>query len=164
MTIYAMPGHLIRRLNQISVALFMDRMAQADIKLTPVQFATLTTIRLNPGLDQASLAGLIAYDRATLGKVIDRLAARGLVCRTISVHDRRARCLQLTNAGNELLDAARPLVEAVQPEMLSGLSPTEQEQLIALLKKTTDAGNALSRAPLAAATQDQLKSDQYSRG
>ncbi|MBO9451385.1 MarR family transcriptional regulator [Tropicibacter sp. R16_0] len=157
MTIYAMPGHLIRRLNQISVALFMDRMAQIGIKLTPVQFATLTTIRSNPGLDQASLAGLIAYDRATLGKVIDRLAARGLVCRTISAQDRRAKCLRLTAAGQELLETAHPHVEAVQPEMLAGLSAKEQEQLIALLKKTTDAGNALSRAPLAAATQDQLK-------
>ncbi|SLN56120.1 Transcriptional regulator HosA [Falsiruegeria litorea R37] len=151
MTIYAMPGHLIRRLNQISVALFMDRMTQAGIKLTPVQFATLTAIETNPGLDQASLAGLIAYDRATLGKVVDRLDARGLVRRTISEHDRRAKCLHLAEAGQELLAAARPHVEAVQPEMLSGLSTTEQAQLIALLKKTTDAGNTLSRAPLAQA-------------
>lgn len=149
MTIYAMPGHLIRRLNQISVALFMDRMAQVGIKLTPVQFATLTMIEANPGLDQASLAGLIAYDRATLGKVIDRLDARGLVQRRISEQDRRAKCLRLSAAGQSLLDSARPHVEAIQPEMLPGLSPSEQEQLIHLLKKTTDAGNALSRAPLA---------------
>lgn len=154
MTIYAMPGHLIRRLNQISVGLFMDRMMHAGIKLTPVQFSTLTTIEANPGLDQASLAGLIAYDRATLGKVIDRLEARGLVDRTVSEQDRRARCLRLSPMGKELLDTARPHVEAVQPEMLTGLSTEEQKQLIALLKKTTDAGNALSRAPLANTAED----------
>lgn len=149
MTIYAMPGHLIRRLNQISVALFMDRMAQAGIKLTPVQFATLTMIEAHPGLDQASLAGLVAYDRATLGKVIDRLDARGLVQRRTSKQDRRAKSLRLSTMGQSLLEAARPHVEAIQPEMLAGLSPFEQQQLIHLLKKTTDAGNALSRAPLA---------------
>ena len=41
MDIHTMPGHLIRRLNQISVAMFMDRMAQAGLNMTPVQYAAL---------------------------------------------------------------------------------------------------------------------------
>ncbi len=57
MDIHTMPGHLIRRLNQISVALFMDRMAQVGLNLTPVQYAALCAIRNHPGIDQATVSG-----------------------------------------------------------------------------------------------------------
>ncbi|PCJ05381.1 MAG: MarR family transcriptional regulator [Rhodobacteraceae bacterium] len=145
--IHSMPGHLIRRLNQISVAQFMEHIATAGLSLTPVQYAALCAVRDNPGIDQASVAGLIAYDRATLGKVIDRLDVRGLVLRKVSNADRRARELFLSEEGAALLNKAHPLVKAAQPEILSGLSPQEQEQFVQLLQKVIQAGNGLSRAP-----------------
>jgi len=145
--IHNMPGHLIRRLNQISVAQFMEHVSNAGLNLTPVQYAALCAIRDNPGIDQASVAGLIAYDRATLGKVIDRLDVRGLVLRKVSSSDRRARELFLSEDGTELLTAAHPLVKAAQPEILSGLTPQEQEDLVLLMQKVLHAGNNLSRAP-----------------
>lgn len=148
MDIHTMPGHLIRRLNQISVALFMDRMAQAGLNITPVQYAALSAIRDNPGIDQATVAGLVAYDRATLGKVIDRLDTRGLVRRATSATDRRAKELTLTAEGAALLDRARPHVDELQPDILGGLNPEEIETFVTLLQKVTMAGNSHSRAPL----------------
>lgn len=148
MDIHTMPGHLIRRLNQISTALFIERMAAAGITLTPVQFAALSAIRDHPGIDQATVAGLIAYDRATLGKVIDRLDDRGMVLRRASIADRRAKVLTLTAAGAALLNEALPHVRDLQPEILSGLSARERDQFMDLLNRVTLAGNALSRAPL----------------
>ena len=148
MHIYAMPGHLIRRLNQISTGLFMERMAQAGLTLTPVQFAALSALRENPGIDQATVAGLVAYDRATLGKVIDRLESRGMVRRATSRSDRRARVLTLTPEGDTLYQTALPHVRAIQPEMLGGLDPEERATLIRLLDKATIAANEHSRAPL----------------
>lgn len=148
MDIYTMPGHLIRRLNQISVALFMDRMASAGLQLTPVQYAALCAVRDHPGIDQATVAGLVAYDRATLGKVIDRLDSRELVKRTTSATDRRARELKLTAEGAALLKAAQPHVDAVQPLILAGLDEDERKVFTHLLNKATMAGNELSRAPL----------------
>lgn len=145
--IHGLPGHLIRRLNQIAVAQFMDKMASLAVDLTPVQFSALCAVQTHPGIDQASIAGLIAYDRATLGKVIDRLEAKELVSRKVSPHDRRARVVTLTTKGEELLRQVHPVVQAAQPEILSGLSPDEQDQFISLLQKTISAGNELSRAP-----------------
>ncbi|WIY25316.1 MarR family winged helix-turn-helix transcriptional regulator [Parasedimentitalea psychrophila] len=145
--IHSMPGHLIRRLNQISVAQFMEQMTSAGLSLTPVQYAALCAIRDHPGIDQASVAGLIAYDRATLGKVIDRLDARKLVRRKVSSSDRRARELFLSVDGQALLAIAHPLVEAAQPEILSGLSPQEQDEFVQLMQKIVRANNELSRAP-----------------
>ncbi len=148
MDIYSMPGHLIRRLHQISVALFCERMAGVDLTLTPVQYAALSGIRAHPDVDQATLAGLVAYDRATLGKVIDRLEIRGLIRRTTSRSDRRAKVLTLTDEGLGLLEVAAPHVNKVQPDILAGLDHDERDTFLALLAKITLAGNDRSRAPL----------------
>ena len=145
--IHALPGHLIRRLHQISVAQFMERMAEEGTDLTPVQFSAMAAIRRHPGIDQASVAGLIAYDRATLGKVVDRLVDKGLVRRKVSQADRRAREVFLTRDGAGLLERLMPIVRAAQPDILTGLSAEEQETFVALLQKATLAGNDLSRAP-----------------
>lgn len=145
--IHTMPGHLIRRLQQISLSVFTEQTAAAGIDLTPIQYAALKTIHQRPGIDQATLAGDIAYDRATIGGVIDRLERKSLINRTVSPRDRRARQLTLTAEGADLLARAEPVVEQVQTAMLTGLDPTERSQLIALLRKATDLGNDLSRAP-----------------
>ncbi|OED50033.1 MarR family transcriptional regulator [Rhodobacteraceae bacterium (ex Bugula neritina AB1)] len=145
--IHTLPGHLIRRLHQISVAQFMDHMTAAGVDLTPVQFSAMAAIHRYPGIDQASVAGLIAYDRATLGKVIDRLVNKGLVERLVSKADRRAREVSLTHVGAALLQRIQPIVQAAQPGILTGLTEEEQDIFVALLKKATHAANDLSRAP-----------------
>lgn len=146
--LYDMPGHLIRRLNQISTALFTVRMAEAGLDLTSVQFAALSTVREHPGIDQATLAGLIAYDRVTIGGVVDRLVSKGLVSREVHPRDRRARVLELTPAGETTLDQALPAVRAVQADILAGLPTEDREVFLALLRTAAEAGNDSSRAPL----------------
>jgi len=150
--IYTMAGHLVRRLNQISVAVFADRMALLGVELTPVQFGALSAIEATPGIDQASLAGAIAYDKATIGGVVDRLENKGYIRRKTSHTDRRARVLSVTAKGQALLKTIRPEVADLQNDILSGLDAGERAQFLALLRKTTDAGNALSRAPLRKST------------
>lgn len=148
MQIHAMPGHMIRRLNQISVGIFADKMADAGLTLTPVQFAALSAVAEHPGIDQATVAGLIAYDRATLGKVIDKLESRGYILRETSSRDRRAKVLRVSEAGLALLTQARPIVAALQSEIIGGLTSDEQQVFLRLLDKATMAGNEHSRAPL----------------
>ncbi|MEP2718175.1 MarR family transcriptional regulator [Pseudophaeobacter sp.] len=145
--IHGLPGHLIRRLNQIAVAQFMEKMGEIAVDLTPVQYSALCAVKSHPGIDQASIAGLIAYDRATLGKVIDRLEAKGLVSRKVSPQDRRARVVKLTKSGQELLQQVHPVVRAAQGDILTGLDNVEQAQFIALMQKTIQIGNESSRAP-----------------
>jgi DNA-binding MarR family transcriptional regulator len=143
-----MPGHLARRFQQIAVAVFLAEVERAGFDLTPVQYAALATIKENPGLDQVTLAGLIAYDRTTITGVIDRLVQKGFAVRRASSRDRRARELEITDAGRKTLRAITPAVEAAQRLMLRGLSTAEAGQLMRLLRKAIAAGNELSRAPL----------------
>lgn len=130
-----MAGHLIRRLHQQSVQVFQQQMQAAGFDLTPVQFAALDAVAAEPGMDQATLAARIAYDRATIGGVVDRLAAKGLLHRAVSRADRRARVLALTPDGAAMLAAATPVVLALQAAILGPLDPGEAAALLALVEK-----------------------------
>lgn len=130
-----MAGHLIRRLHQQSMQLFQAKTQAAGFDLTSVQFAALDAIALQPGIDQASLAASIGFDRATIGGVIERLEYKGLVQRVVSAEDRRARQLNLSSEGAKLLAACRPVVEALQTDILAALSRTERATFLKLSNK-----------------------------
>jgi DNA-binding MarR family transcriptional regulator len=137
-----MPGHLARRFHQVSTVLFDLEMRKAGISLTAVQYAALITIRDNPKIDQATLAGLIAYDRTTIGGVVDRLVEKGFVTRVSSDIDRRAKLLSVSEAGLDIIAQTTPMVEACQSRLVAALSPEEQAQLTTLLGKViTDLGD-----------------------
>jgi DNA-binding MarR family transcriptional regulator len=131
--LHAMPGHLFRRVHQQGVALYA-RHAEG-FELTPVQYAALHAIGAWPDSDQVGIARAIACDKATVGAVLDRLQARGLVARTPDSADRRAWRLRLTAAGAELLERIEPRVAQVQRDLLAPLSAAEQRQLMALLER-----------------------------
>lgn len=130
-----MAGHLIRRLHQRSTQTFARRAQEAGFDLTPVQFAAMDAIRSHPGVDQAGVATLIAYDRATIGGVIDRLEQKGLLRREVSRHDRRAREVFLTRAGERLLATVLPAVQALQVDILARLDEREQATFLELARK-----------------------------
>lgn len=146
--LHDLPGHLIRRMHQIAVSVFSAEVSAAGFDLTPVQFGAMSMLEEHPGIDQATLAGLIAYDRVTIGGVVARLEARGLVERTVSKTDRRARVLHLTERGQSVLSTVWPAVRRAQDVMLQHLDEDERRTLMALLGKVTDADNDLSRAPM----------------
>jgi len=128
-------GHLIRRLHQQSMQIFQAQTQAAGLDLTSVQFAALNAIDLEPGIDQARLAATISFDRATIGGVIDRLERKGLVQRVVSPQDRRARLLHLTPEGGHLLATCRPLVVALQDDILAPLTPAERAVFLGLAHK-----------------------------
>src|SRR5574343_53528 len=82
-----MAGHLIRRLHQQSTQVFQAHTQAAGLDLTSVQFAALDAVAQAPDIDQASLAAVIGFDRATLGGVVDRLETKGLLQRVVSAQD-----------------------------------------------------------------------------
>lgn len=132
---HGMAGHLIRRLHQISTQVFAKRMQEAGFDLTSVQFAALEAIVTHPGIDQAGVAALIGYDRATIGGVIDRLEQKGYVERNVSRRDRRARELRATGSGLRAFDDVLSIVSALQGDILSKLDESERATLLMLVAR-----------------------------
>jgi MarR family transcriptional regulator, temperature-dependent positive regulator of motility len=135
-----MAGHLIRRLQQQSAQVFQAKTQAAGFDLTSVQFAALDAIAEQPGIDQATLAATIGFDRATIGGVIERLENKGLLQRMVSEQDRRARLLTLTREGAKLLAACRPVVETLQADILAPLTAKERAAFLALAQKALGQG------------------------
>lgn len=141
----SLPGHAARRMHQLAVALFVQELG--SLALTPVQYSSLQTICNQPGIDQKTLARTIGYDTSTIGGVIDRLEARGLVVRNVSPTDRRVRLVTPTGAGLKTLAAATPRMLAAQTKLLQPLSRTERKEFMRLMQAVIEANAELSHIP-----------------
>jgi DNA-binding MarR family transcriptional regulator len=146
--VYTKPGYLFRRMQQIAVAIFVEECKAYD--LTPVQYAALVAIRTHPGIDATRLSAVIAFDRSTLGNVIERLESKAWVERKPSREDKRVKLLTLTKAGENLLRAIMPSVDRAQERMLQPLKPADRKTLLALMTQLVDLNNEASRVPLRA--------------
>ncbi len=144
--IYEKPGHLIRRLQQISWALFLEETREFEI--TPVQYSAIVAIDCYPGIDQTALCKLIAFDRSTIGDVVTRLERKKLIKRTPGAQDRRTKLLYSTPAGRKLIDDIEPAVQSTQKRILEPLATAERTALMRMLKKLVHLNNEHSRAPL----------------
>jgi DNA-binding MarR family transcriptional regulator len=127
------PGHLVRRTQQIAVALFMAELAHEDV--TPVQFAILNAVMDRPGIDQVTLASLVAFDAATSGSVIGRLETKAWIRREADPLDRRRKLLWVTEAGQVANLNMKTAVERVQQKLLNPLNSDESKVLVSLLSK-----------------------------
>ena len=146
--VYAAPGYLFRRMQQIAVALFIEECKAFD--LTPVQYAALIAIHTHPGIDATRLSAVIAFDRSTLGSVIERLEVKKLIDRRPSDEDKRVKLLYLTKAGAAILRDITPSVEKAQARMLQPLKQADRKILLSLLTQLVDLNNEASRVPLRA--------------
>ncbi len=128
-------GHLIRRLHQQSTQVFVQRTQAAGFELTSVQFAALNAVHAHPATDQAHVAELIAYDRATIGGVIERLEQKGWIRRVVSERDRRARELSLTPEGERVRSALLPIVQDLQDDLLQPLNDADRARFLQLARQ-----------------------------
>jgi DNA-binding MarR family transcriptional regulator len=140
-----MPGHLIRRLHQISFALFLGQAKAFGI--TPVQYAALVAINSHPGIDQTTLCNIIAFDRTTIGGVVGRLQRKKLIDRVNGTRDRRTKSLCITPAGRRLIRDIAPAVQSTQRLILAPLKSGQRSTFIGMLKHLVHLNNAHSRAP-----------------
>src|SRR5580692_318286 len=141
-----MPGHVIRRLQQISLALFMEQ--TKDFEITPVQYSAIVAINNHPGMDQTALCNIIAFDRSTIGDVVGRLEKKKLIKRLNGSVDRRTKSLYITPAGRRLLRDIEPAVQSTQRLILAPLKPSHRSAFMTMLKHLVYLNNEHSRAPL----------------
>ena len=125
--VYTAPGYLFRRMQQIAVSIFIEECKAFD--LTPVQYAALVAIHTHPGIDATRLSAVIAFDRSTLGNVIERLETKELIERKPSREDKRIKLLYLTKPGAALLRDIMPSVDRAQARMLQPLKPADRKTL-----------------------------------
>jgi DNA-binding MarR family transcriptional regulator len=91
-------------------------------------------------------------DRSTLAELVARLAERGLLERSRSTTDARAKQVRLTEAGRERLDASRPAAAEVDQALLARLPKDKRARFL------KDLGRLIAGPPETAAVDPAAKS------
>ena len=136
-------GFLLRRAHQYASDVFQARMGARN--LTPQQFSVLVTLLRHRELGQTRLGEIVAMDPATVLGVIQRLAQRGLVAVRTDPADGRRRLGQLTRDGHDLAAELATLGPGISREILDGLEPREQAELLRMLDKLGQKGLVKAR-------------------
>lgn len=126
-------GYLLHRL----AAMLRPEVAFAlrPLGLGLPEFACLRILASHPGRTSAELARDTHVTAQATNQLLHRLEAVGAVRRPAAATAGRALPAELTDEGRELLARAERAVQAVDDQVLAGLSPTERRQLKSLLHK-----------------------------
>lgn len=112
------------------------RLARHD--LTAPQWASLIRLQTGGPLSQRCLGDDLGFDKATIGGIVGRLEAKGLVERHKG-EDRRVSLVSLTAAGDALARQTSAYGEEINRRALSGFSDEERSRLLADLSRMTKA-------------------------
>ncbi|WP_331693757.1 MarR family winged helix-turn-helix transcriptional regulator [Pandoraea sputorum] len=140
------PGFLIRRLNQIHIALFFE--SCKDFAITPVQYGLLTTLSEQPNLDQTSLCAEVGVDRTTMADVLRRLEERGLVNRAPSASDGRVKIANITTKGRAIMRDMYASMREAQVKFLAPLEEKDQAVFIRMMMQLVEGNNQYGRTSL----------------
>jgi len=126
-------GFLLHDVARLMRLTYDRRMRQ--LGLTRSQWWVMTYLYFNEGISQTELSAILDVERATLGRLLDRLEAKGWVERRSHPNDRRVKRVYLTGEVEPLMQTMRAMAAEVRGEALAGVSAQEHELLIACLTK-----------------------------
>jgi len=101
-----------------------------SLGLTRSQGWVLNHLFRNDGVTQSELADILQVEKATLGRLLDRLEAKGWVRRENHADDRRAKLVFLTEEVEPALKAMRAAAAELRRDALSGLSGEDQTRFV----------------------------------
>lgn len=125
------PSHLLHRAQQMAAN--RSAMALRSAGITLRQFSVLAAVSERQGASQAHLVEMTGIDRSTLADMVARMDTSGLVERSQSEADGRAKAVTLTSAGREALDQAAPAVRAADEALLSLLPKNRRGSFVDIL-------------------------------
>ena len=98
--------------------------------ISRAQWTVLIRLDRCEGLKQSELAEMLDLQPISLTRLLDRLAANGLIERRPDPHDRRANRLYLTPAARPLIEELSHLGEDMMTTVLEGIDDASREQLL----------------------------------
>lgn len=117
--------------------LYIRRFAERarEFALEPMGCKALLVLAEHGGVTQQRLSELTVLDPSTMGRLLDRLEARGLVERRPRRGDRRARSVALTQEAVAMLPSLWQAVRDSLRDALPGMSTSEQRCMLDALQR-----------------------------
>jgi len=101
--------------------------------LTRAQGVILARLNRQPGLSQIELAAICEVEPITVGRLVDRLEARGLIERRPDPADRRIRRLHLLPTSKTILAKIETYKADLDAWLLDGVSLEERQAMVNVL-------------------------------
>ena len=117
--------HDVARLMRVAY----DRRAR-ELGLTRSQWWVLNNLFRNQGITQSELADILEIEKASLGRLLDRLEAKGWVERRADPADRRAKRVHLTGEVQDLMRGLRALAAELRSDAMCGLKESERQRFV----------------------------------
>ncbi len=115
-------------------------------ELTPMQMHALRVLDPEAPIPMRTLAERLVCDPSNVTGIVDRLTARGLIERRDAPHDRRAKLLAITEAGERVrADVVRRLAQP--PPGIADLPEADQRTLRDLVTQALETGGAEQPQP-----------------
>lgn len=119
--------------------------------LTRSQWWVLNNLFFHQGINQTNLAKILDIERATLGRLLDRLESKDWIYRRPDPDDRRVNRVFLSESAAPTMQTMRREAKLTLEESLSCLSGEEQAQLFDMLNRMksglTDTNGRQNGAP-----------------
>ncbi|WP_425406763.1 MarR family winged helix-turn-helix transcriptional regulator [Hwanghaeella sp.] len=140
-------GFLLHDVARLMRAEF-DRRSRT-LQLTRSQWWVLNFVYAYEGATQTELADQCEVERATMGRLLDKLEEKGWVRREADGQDRRIRRVYLTGEVLELMIALRGIGAGVRESAMAGIDRDEQDRFVDTLMKIKGNLLALGRETVA---------------
>lgn len=124
-------GYVISDVSRLLRTVFDRRVRH--LGLTRSQWLALTRLHRRPGASQSDLADMLEIEKASAGRLIDRLEANGWVERRSDSRDRRINRVYLSREAERVLASLWPIAETTNDEAMQDLTLKERRQLTELL-------------------------------
>lgn len=109
-----------------------DRRVKA-LGLTRSQWWVLNHLFRNNGATQSELADILEIEKATLGRLLDRMEAKGWIRRQEHSTDRRAKCVFLTDEVEPAVKTMRAAAADLRRDALANFDNTDRERFVDML-------------------------------
>lgn len=130
------PGFMIRILQLENFEAFYPHFR--ELKLSPVEYAILVTLRDNKAVTQSELAGVLKMQLPNLVKILSRMEEAGTIKRKRSARDKRAVELSLSAAGERRANEASRLGVSFNAHTLAPLDKQERAAFLQMLVRLFD--------------------------
>lgn len=117
--------HDVARLMRVA----FDRRGR-ELGLTRSQWWVLTSLYAKEGVTQSELAAFMDLEKATLGRLLDRLEDKGWVERRPDRHDRRIKRVYLTDRVQGLMRSLRAIAADIRSDATKGIERERHEAFV----------------------------------
>jgi DNA-binding MarR family transcriptional regulator len=112
-----------------------EELKNNNLDLTKEQIIVLKKLHDQDGLNQNELAFLTLRNKSSLTRLLVKMERKKYIKRVQCKSDKRINKVFLTKTGKEIFNKTRPTIKHIIATVEKGISVSEKEQLIQILKK-----------------------------